>query len=317
MKNLKVKIYTLTIVVLVILFFGVSALCNQCSKTPATESETSESVEEQISEQPTETSLSEETITKESESLPEISTSETETASAQTTSNELKAPTIQLKIYEGPTYSSADNVCYYRIEAIVTGNPFPDVSFSKDDSFGAWGKTKCQVNLSNPGESYTLTAVAKNSEGVASDSITLTWGCEESAETDGTDTSGGTINIQQPHVIPPITINRLTLHPKDIGYIVWPNGINTDTMIFGDSINNVGVEGFFGFGILAEYTGRTVNSVLLELKTYKYWGNPSSDFGLILGFMGTTIIFPLDSSDWNVGIAGFKTFNRSEEPLVW
>lgn len=90
---------------------------------------------------------------------------------------EKSAPTIELKIYEGPLYSEADDVCYYRVEAIVTGNPIPTVKFSKDDSLGSLGQNRAQVNLSRGDEPYTLTATATNSEGTATDSITISWGC--------------------------------------------------------------------------------------------------------------------------------------------
>jgi len=86
-------------------------------------------------------------------------------------------PTINLEIYEGPTYSAGDNICYYRVRAIVTGNPEPAVFFSKDDSGGVWGPLKTQINLTRNILNYTLTATAKNSAGQAMDSITLNWGC--------------------------------------------------------------------------------------------------------------------------------------------
>ena len=41
------------------------------------------------------------------------------------------APTIKLEIYEGPTYSATDDICYYRVKATVTGNPAPNVSFRR------------------------------------------------------------------------------------------------------------------------------------------------------------------------------------------
>ncbi len=84
-------------------------------------------------------------------------------------------PTINLEIYEGPT-SAPEGICFYRVEALVTGNPEPEVDFSKDDSNGSWGPKKAQVNLTR-GETYTLKATATNSEGVAEDSITLSWDC--------------------------------------------------------------------------------------------------------------------------------------------
>ena len=60
----------------------------------------------------------------------------------------------------------------------MTGSPAPTVKFSKDDSSGAWGSKKVQVNI-HRGQSYTLTATAKNSAGEANTSINLTWGCGE------------------------------------------------------------------------------------------------------------------------------------------
>jgi hypothetical protein len=87
------------------------------------------------------------------------------------------APTINLEIFEGPTYSAGDDICYYRVKATVTGNPAPAVSFSKDDSGGVWGSLKTQINLTRNTPNNTLTAIAKNSAGQAMDSITLNWGC--------------------------------------------------------------------------------------------------------------------------------------------
>ena len=83
-------------------------------------------------------------------------------------------PTINLEIFEGPAYFG-DDICYYRVKATVTGNPSPDVSFSKDDSGGAWGPLKTQINLTRGSPNYTLTAIAKNSAGQVMESITLNW----------------------------------------------------------------------------------------------------------------------------------------------
>jgi len=65
-------------------------------------------------------------------------------------------------------------MCYYRVEAIVTGDPYPIIKFSKDDSNGTWGKNKAQVNLKN-GESYDLIVTAVNSVGAVTKHIVLTW----------------------------------------------------------------------------------------------------------------------------------------------
>ena len=101
----------------------------------------------------------------------------TTTASATEETSASGIPTIKLEIYEGPTYSAGDDICYYRVKAIVTGDPAPAVSFSKDDSGGVWGPLKTQINLTRNTPNYTLTARATNSAGQAMNSITLTWGC--------------------------------------------------------------------------------------------------------------------------------------------
>ncbi|GAG95528.1 unnamed protein product, partial [marine sediment metagenome] len=131
--------------------------------------------EEETSEEPTTTEETEET----EEPTTEVTTEEsTTTEETEETTGALSTPTINLEIYMGPTYSSADNVCFYRVKANVTGNPTPTISFNKDDSSGAWGNNKAQVNLNSPSDTVTLEATATNSEGTATDSINLSWGCE-------------------------------------------------------------------------------------------------------------------------------------------
>ena len=97
-----------------------------------------------------------------------------ETSTTQVASSK---PSIDLQIYEGPVYSAADDTCYYRIKAVVTGNPKPEVKFSRDDSKGSLGPGTTQINLKRNASSYALTATATNKNGVAMDSITLNWGC--------------------------------------------------------------------------------------------------------------------------------------------
>jgi hypothetical protein len=172
------KTFIILSILVIVLFSSVQALCtnpsinvdNQknevaSSETKATSTTTTETTSINIVEEET-TSKTSETITKE--------TTENTTSTTEATKT---APTIKLNIYEGPSYSQADNVCYYRIEAKVTGEPAPDVTFSKDDSNGSWGKYKVQINL-NQDETYTITAIATNSEGSDKDSVELSWGCD-------------------------------------------------------------------------------------------------------------------------------------------
>jgi len=86
----------------------------------------------------------------------------------------IQPPSVQLQIIEGPSYAQGGNICYYRVSATVSGNPEPVLSFSKDDSNGAWGRSITQVNLSG-GQSYVLEAVAENEAGSVTASITLGW----------------------------------------------------------------------------------------------------------------------------------------------
>lgn len=114
--------------------------------------------------------------TASSESKPE-ETQETENSTTDTTSNVPSRPTIKLKIYEGPQYSASDDTCYYKVKAVVTGNPAPTIKFSKDDSEGLLGSSQAQINLKRNMKTYTLTATASNSQGTVMDSMTLNWGC--------------------------------------------------------------------------------------------------------------------------------------------
>lgn len=123
-------------------------------------------------------------ITSLPETTPETTSIETlptpsETTAAETTqtTNEdinKNLPTLKLVVYEGPVIIEDSSICYYRVEAIVTGDPYPAIKFSKDDSNGAWGKNKAQVNLKN-GESYNLIVTATNSAGNITRSVELTW----------------------------------------------------------------------------------------------------------------------------------------------
>ncbi len=79
-------------------------------------------------------------------------------------------PTISLSIIEGPT--KADNMCYYRIKANVTGTK-PSIVFNRDDSNGNLGNDISQVNIYSEDETVTLTATASNSAGSATDSVTV------------------------------------------------------------------------------------------------------------------------------------------------
>lgn len=167
----KFKLYSIISVLITIIFFGTASICNQCGVTNTTEGNITAARENSAMETVAETTA-----------IKETTTGTTAGTTAKETEGESKAPTIKLKIYEGPT--AAGNICYYRVKATVTGNPAPTIDFSKDDSNGAWGKYISQVNLTDSNQSYTLSATATNSAGSDTDTITITWGCETPKETE-------------------------------------------------------------------------------------------------------------------------------------
>lgn len=173
----KNKFYIITFILTIILIFSTAFTLNLCGMPVEIETEEEEEAAppEDVETKPSGPPEEEEEVVEEAAPEEEVS-GEAEVAEKE---EEKTPPTIELKIYEGPTYSAADDVCFYRVEAIVTGNPTPTVSFSRDDSGGAWGSKKVQINLKRNSPTYTLTATATNSEGSDSDSITLSWGCGE------------------------------------------------------------------------------------------------------------------------------------------
>ncbi|MDD3520476.1 MAG: hypothetical protein PHU65_04475, partial [Actinomycetota bacterium] len=179
----KKNLYFLLSILLVILIFTTAATCNLCGSELGEESSVSEITEKTGTEEESKNqySAAETSAQTTSSTMPQESTSSTQPESTSSSiSGDKSEPTITLSVYEGPTYSASDGVCYYRIEAIVTGNPSPEVEFSKDDSGGAWGQRKAQINLS-PGETYALVATATNSEGTATATMDITYGCSEGA----------------------------------------------------------------------------------------------------------------------------------------
>lgn len=163
-------------VIIVIIIFSSAAICNFCGLQLDTS--TSEQLINENENGTAEKLAPDESDQAKLEETVRLTSKETEDTESNTLSNK-KAPTIKLEVSEGPFYSSADDVCYWRVKAIVTGNPSPDITWSQDFSGGAFGKNIAQVNLTRDNPNYTLKASAANSEGTASNEISLTWGCGE------------------------------------------------------------------------------------------------------------------------------------------
>jgi len=286
----KNKLYVIIAILTAVFLFATSALCNQCAAPTEdekidAEEEEEEAVVEETAEEETDEGAEEEEEVAEEEAEEEIE---------EEAEGEKAAPTIELEIYQDATYSESDSVCYYRIKAIVTGNPSPTVEFSKDDSLGAFGSKKVQVNLSDPSETYTLTATATNSEGTDTDSINLSWGCEEGL---ADDSDGIILEAPESEFTLTLTPSIVNLNPSDIGYIVYPSGINTETLIFGDSISNTDVRGYFAFD-LSPIRGKTVKTMTLTLENPIEYGEPETFKGGIR-LCAITSYLPLDADDYD------------------
>jgi hypothetical protein len=160
------KLYVLLSIITLICLLGAAAICN-LGEIPFTGGDTSEKPSEEAKKVAEERDIAiESEITEDSGGTKQI---EKQASGSQ-------APTIDLLIYEGPALSE-DGICYFRIEAIVSGSPAPTVTFSKDDSNGTLGPLKTQINLTDPEDTYTLTATAENPSGSVNDTIVLSWGC--------------------------------------------------------------------------------------------------------------------------------------------
>ena len=153
--------------------------------------------------------IEEEIVEEEPEEIPEEPEEEEETEDQDI------APTIKLIIYKGPLYSKGDDICYYRIVVEVTGDPSPEVAFTRDDSLGSLGPDKVQVNLTRDNRSFTLGEVAENLEGKASDSITVNWNCNRSPDINGISLSTDTLYISEQYEI---SVEAIDLDGDELAY---------------------------------------------------------------------------------------------------
>lgn len=175
----KHTIYIILSITTIICLFITAATCSFCGQQLSTAS--SEEAKADVEEENTEA--------EETEEAKETS-HDTDATSTDDEDQDGQAPTISLSISEGPTYSAADDVCWYRVKATVTGDPTPKISWSTDYSNGSFGNTIAQVNLTRDNPNYTLTATATNSNGSDTDSIDLSWGCDGDVDDDSDDEDG-------------------------------------------------------------------------------------------------------------------------------
>ena len=274
----KDKVSLLIILLAVVIFFSSAALCNQCAITPST---TSEKIGE--------------TTAKEATSVTETSAKETtakETAASVTEATEpevQETPTISLAISEGPIPAGND-VCYYRVLATVTGKPAPTISFSKDDSNGAWGNNKVQINIAKSSPSYTLTATAKNSAGTATASITLDYG--------------------------PLPVEKtIVFHPYILGSIT-PSSVPSFTQVGIGTFLNEDARGRFAFDVNPLAGKEIVDAELKLANPYITNPPPSVNKGIIV--INYNDFLP-DISNSDYAIAAYAEagkFDHNTDPLV-
>jgi len=200
----KNKLFLLISVITLIILLGAAATCNLCGLNSATTTSSTETAAGSETSKATSKETSKETVSEATKDTSESATNASATETSEETTpatDKTEKPTIKLEIYEGPTYNAADDICYYRVKATVTGSPAPKVTFSKDDSNGAWGSKKVQINLTKSSLSYTLTAKAKNSAGESTDSLTLQWGCNSNPVINDMTLSSATIEINKTYDI--------------------------------------------------------------------------------------------------------------------
>jgi len=174
------------------------------------------------------------------------------------------APTIKLTIYEGPLYSKSDDICYYRVEAEATGYPYPEIVFNKDDSLGSLGPGKVQINLTRESQSFTLGAVANNSEGKASDSIILNWNCNRSPDISSISLSTDTLYIDEQYEI---SVDVIDLDGDILAYL-WSidGGSLEDNAANPAKWNTPGTPG--DYTISVKVTDGVGNESLTSMKAY-------------------------------------------------
>jgi len=155
----KTKLFFILSALILILVFSVAVVCGQCGSQVREEDKIDVGEEEQPAAAESQEDVEEQPPEEDGQQAQKVE------------------PTINLEVIMGPTYSATDDVCFYRVKAVVSGDPEPKIEWSRDDSNGAWGKNIVQVNLKR-GQTHTLVAKATNSKGTAEDSITLRWECD-------------------------------------------------------------------------------------------------------------------------------------------
>lgn len=268
----KNKLYFLISIVTLICLFGTAAICNQIGGQ-----DEAPTIKLEVSKGPI---FSEENESQEDEE--------------EILQGEPEAPEISIFVYEGPTYSAVDDVCYYRIASEVYGNPYPKVTWSKDDSDGTLGWDKVQVNLRR-GETYTLIATATNSEDTKIVNLTLSWGCN--GEEVGEDEGNGDEDGDEENTEGEILELEVPIVNNESGQLTATSHFTPGTIIAGDNDDNESVNGFMSFNILS-IQGADIEEAILKMNILRNWNDPSFYDSFYLGAMYWGE-HPPDNSDYS------------------
>ena len=196
-----------------------------------------------------------------------------------------EAPTLELKIKEGPDFSESDNMCYYQVDAIVTGTPDPEIEFSTDDNVNPLDTDRAEVGV-DLDDSYTLIATATNDAGTATASITLLGECgaevaeeppaEEPPDEEPPDEEPPAEEppaeepaAEEPPAGPTTTSLDLATHIS--GSIVSETEIMPDFIVLGDNDDNRKINGILSFNI-SGLGGESIESARLNITAI--WNTP-------------------------------------------
>ena len=245
-----------------------------------------------------------------------------------------EAPTLKMEIYDGPDYSESDNMVYYRVEAVVTGIPDPDIEFNTDDNVSSLGSGRVEVGV-KVGDSYTLTATATNLAGTATVSIALAgeYGEETAAEEETEEvaqaeeaTAGEEEVVQaeepeeeteevvqpeepepeaepepdpKPEPEPEVDETSIAANPDISGRVYASGHVSPGSPVFmGDTTSDIQEKGYLSFDISGLH-GKTVQDAEINFTSIESWGNPESFASSIIVKVYNYV--RLDASDFAVG----------------
>lgn len=236
-----------------------------------------------------------------------------------------EAPLIELEIYDGPDYVESEDMVFYRVEAMASGTPEPEITFSEDDQVRLLAKDRVEVAV-KAGSSYELTATAANSRGTATVTISLMGeyekepalpAAQESTESQAETTLAETepeVTAEEPEPeeepeeepLPeeeaePVeegpTEASLEVEVSQSGSIYQVTAARfASSVIAGDTSDNESISGYISFDI-SSLAGKEVQSASLEMTAMPVIGNVTS-FGFLR--VGTLDYGTLEVADRNI-----------------